>query len=342
MFSQNLPGLENLLLNQGIDDLDLRVQQPDDSREALIRALLPVPLEIDSVTRIRLGDYFRRSLQSKRSVAPYRLHTIISECKAGTIDGASLEAIFFQRGGTKAVTGLAAAATDNKQVIPLLTSLRDVQLQRFITSIELITPHQDLLFIAETLDRKKPARISKRKAFPSARTRRRSKGNQAERRGTTVTPIGNYRCSVPGKAPDGNVGEYEKADQCITTYFEGGLSRSITAHPAPRGNLSTESEFQSQSDIRRMSASGTTASTSVSGFRDSDISNQILLPATQHWQATHFQSSIEHDDLSQSINMPGSTEDAYDALVQPHRSAGPPEEQRMCHKLANHHNTNVF
>ncbi|KAH6646801.1 hypothetical protein BKA67DRAFT_540286 [Truncatella angustata] len=167
MQSQDIPTLDVVFSDQSIDVVSAFKRDPEDTCEALFRTLLSLPLNLCTATRIELGIYFRGSLQSPRSITPYRLHTIVAECKAGNIKRSTLEAKFFSYGGTKAVTYLAAATTDNKAVVGLLKNLEDDQLRRFVESIGTIEPHQDLRYIVDTLERKNPARLSKRKLLPS-------------------------------------------------------------------------------------------------------------------------------------------------------------------------------
>ncbi|KAH8695688.1 hypothetical protein BGW36DRAFT_298643 [Talaromyces proteolyticus] len=171
--AQKLPELKVICPNKLIDVDEALREDPNLVLEALIKAFLSLQVDEDTLTRIRLGDRFRRSLQAKRQTTPYRLHTIVAECKAGTVDDTSLEAKFFTHGGVRAVTALAAAATDDKQVVKQLKGLPEIQLQSFLMTVDVIKPHPDFLFIVETLDRKKPARLSKRKHIPEPRSRRR-------------------------------------------------------------------------------------------------------------------------------------------------------------------------
>lgn len=345
MFPLNQLNPHNLIVDQGSGDLDHGAQSPSDIRESLIKALLLVPLEPDSVTRIQLGDCFRRSLQSKRSASPYRLHTIISECKAGTIDRTSLEAKFFQHGGAKAVTCLAAAATDNKQIIPLLTSLSDGQLQCFISSIELITPHRDLLFIAETLDRKKPPRPSKRKAIPSVRTRRKIQqiGCPESSRTTVVkSAIGKQPCSVinPDKQAHNKISTRAMAGQCTKNNSEEEFRWSQVEYQAPQGLNLAGSVVQGQSGFACLTGPSTIASMHVLDFSASEVSNEAHVPGSQHRQ-THPQVWEGQNGPLHSTNMLAATEDTCDRLNQYLHKTGTPEEQSMCHNPTKDRGTDV-
>ena len=170
----NPPKLKVLLGSQSLNVEDASKQQRDLVLESLIRALLFLPLSIHTLTRIRLGDCFRRWLQSSRQTTPYRLHSIINECKTGMVDKASLEAKFFDHGGVRAVTALAAAAADDKQIVGLLNGLPHAEFQAFLKFIIAIEPHGDFLFIVETVDRKRPSKLPKRKHVPGPRPPRRS------------------------------------------------------------------------------------------------------------------------------------------------------------------------
>lgn len=169
MYAQDPPKLKVLLENGYFDIEDAVEREHDIVLETLISAFLLLPLSQHTLTRLQLGDCFRRSLQSSRQTTPYRLHTIVTECKAGSVDTSSLEAKFFEYGGVRTVTALAAAAADNKQIVSLLKGLSNVEFQAFLKSIDAIEPHRDLLYIIETLERKKPSRLSKRKHVPGPR-----------------------------------------------------------------------------------------------------------------------------------------------------------------------------
>lgn len=163
MFTQDPPKLKVLLGSGYLDIEDAVEREHDFVLETLISAFLLLPLSQHTLTRLQLGDCFRRSLQSSRQTTPYRLHSIVTECKAGSVDTSSLEAKFFEYGGVRTVTALAAAAADNKQIVRLLNGLSNAEFQAFLKSIDAIEPHRDLLYIIETLERKKPSRLSKRK-----------------------------------------------------------------------------------------------------------------------------------------------------------------------------------
>jgi hypothetical protein len=169
MFTQDPPKLKVLLGNGYLDIEDAVKREHDFVLETLINAFLLLPLSPHTLTRLQLGDCFRRSLQSSRQTTPYRLHTIVTECKAGSVDTASLEAKFFEHGGVRTVTALAAAAADNKQIVSLLKGLSNAEFQAFLKSIDAIEPHRDFLYIIETLERKRPSRLSKRKHVPGPR-----------------------------------------------------------------------------------------------------------------------------------------------------------------------------
>ncbi|KAF7172761.1 hypothetical protein CNMCM6106_006881 [Aspergillus hiratsukae] len=174
MSSKNLPKLMVLFENGAVGLEDALKKQPDLVLETLISAFLSLPVNEETLTRIRLGGWFRRSLQASRQTTPYRLQTVIAECKSGKADKASLEARFFAHGGVRAVAALAAAATDEKQVVRLLKGLPEPQLLSILKLIDTFEPHRDFLYIVETLDRRKPSKLSKRKYIPGPRSRRRS------------------------------------------------------------------------------------------------------------------------------------------------------------------------
>ena len=156
------PSLKVMIEGSFLDIRDACKRQPDLSRETLISALLLLPLEDQNIKRVQLGEAFRRSLQAGRQSTPYRLHSVISACKEGKMDGASLEAKFFGHGGARAVTALAVAAADNNDVMLQLEDLGNEELKAFLESIDAIDRHPDLLFMAEAMDRKRLSKTSKR------------------------------------------------------------------------------------------------------------------------------------------------------------------------------------
>lgn len=189
MFTQGPSKLKVLLGNGYLDIEDAVKREHDFVLETLISAFLLLPLSPHTLSRLQLGDCFRRSLQSSRQTTPYRLHTIVTECKAGSVDTSSLEAKFFEYGGVRTVTALAAAAADNKQIVSLLKGLSNAEFQAFLKSIDAIEPHRDFLFIIETLERKRPSRLSKRKHVPGPRPPR-----------PRPRPRGHYS-HIPGSVP---------------------------------------------------------------------------------------------------------------------------------------------
>jgi len=178
-----------LRLGDSFLDIDEACQtQPGLVRESLISALLLLPLDEQKIQRVQLGEAFRRSLQAERQSTPYRLHSVISACKEGKIDGASLEFKFFRRGGVRAVTALAAAAADDNDVMIQLEGLGDEELEIFLKSIEMIKWHPDLLFMAEAIDRKRPS-ITAKKTYlvrprPSRSTKKANADQQPNHKGS--------------------------------------------------------------------------------------------------------------------------------------------------------------
>ena len=196
MFTQDPPKLKVLLGNGYLDIEDAVKRDHDFVLETLISAFLLLPLSPHTLTRLQLGDCFRRSLQSSRQTTPYRLHTIVTECKAGSVDTASLEAKFFEHGGVRAVTALAAAAADNKQIVRLLKGLSNAEFHAFLKYIDAIEPHRDLLYIIETLERKRPSKLSKRKHVPGPRPPRprpRPPGHNSHIPGSIPQDLGRFQ-----------------------------------------------------------------------------------------------------------------------------------------------------
>ncbi|KAL5359337.1 hypothetical protein BJX96DRAFT_56686 [Aspergillus floccosus] len=173
MCAQGHPQLKVLLEHNLLNIGDALKQNSNIVREVLVEALLLCPLDDNTIVRIQLAERFRRSLQKSRQTTPYRLHTIISECKSGKTDVFSLEGRFFAHGGVRAVAALAAAATDDKDVVKMLKRLPELHLQALLRAIDTLEPHRDFIFIMETVDRKKPPRVSKKKHVPAPRSRRR-------------------------------------------------------------------------------------------------------------------------------------------------------------------------
>ncbi|KAF7587419.1 hypothetical protein BBP40_007259 [Aspergillus hancockii] len=95
MFAQNMPKLKVFFENRAINIEDALNKQPELVLEALTDAFLLLLVGEDTLTRIRLGECFRRSLQASRQTTPYRLHTIIAGCYSGTkvVEKVAAEAI---------------------------------------------------------------------------------------------------------------------------------------------------------------------------------------------------------------------------------------------------------
>ncbi|KAF4212695.1 hypothetical protein CNMCM8980_000788 [Aspergillus fumigatiaffinis] len=142
----NRPQLRMLLDNKLLDMQSAFKQQPDLVLKALVEDFPPVPAIEDTLTQIQLTHCFQLSLQAGQQTTPYRLHTIVSEL---------------------------TAATDNKQVINLLQRLPKIYLQPLVGLINRIKPHPDFVYMVDTLERKKPARLSKRRHIPEPHSRRR-------------------------------------------------------------------------------------------------------------------------------------------------------------------------
>ena len=158
-----MPSSLKVMLDGSLFDIrEACKKQPEIFRDTIISALLSLPLDDQKIKRIQLGEAFRSALQAERQSTPYRLHSVISACKARTIDEASLEAKFFEHGGVRAVTALAAAAADDNNIMLQLEDLRDAELQAFLESINTIEWHRDLLFMAEAMDRKRLSITSKK------------------------------------------------------------------------------------------------------------------------------------------------------------------------------------
>lgn len=144
-------------------------------REAFVDILLLIGLDDNILQRIRLGEAFRRSLQTERRSTPYRLHSVISACKESAIDNNSLEAKFYRHGGTRAVTALAAAAVDGNDIMHELECLTDNECESLVNSINRIRWHPDLEFMAESMNRKRTAITSKKTQLVRPRPSRYSK-----------------------------------------------------------------------------------------------------------------------------------------------------------------------
>lgn len=160
--SPQYSGLKLLLSDSLVDVEDACKTHASLVREVLINNLLLIGLDDNDLRRIRLGEAFRRSLQTERQSTPYRLHSVISACKESTIDASSLESTFYKHGGVRAVTALAAAAVDGKNIMQELEGLTDSECESLVTSIDSIKWHADLEFMAESMSRKRKAITSKR------------------------------------------------------------------------------------------------------------------------------------------------------------------------------------
>ncbi len=106
---------------------------------------------------------------------------VVSACKEGKIDEASLEARFFRYGGVRAVTALAAAGADDNIILGQLEGLGDEELGFFLKSIESIEWHPDLVFMAEATDRKRPSISTKKMSLVRRRPPRTTKRASADK-----------------------------------------------------------------------------------------------------------------------------------------------------------------
>jgi hypothetical protein len=238
MSRKNLPKLMVLFENGAVDLEDALEKQPDLVLETLISAFLSLPVNEEILTRIRLGGWFRRSLQASRQTTPYRLQTVIAECKSGKADKGSMEARFFAHGGVRAVAALAAAAADEKQVMRLLKGLPEPQLQSILELIDTIEPHRDFLYIVETLDRRKPSKLSKRKYIPGPRSRRRSLDSHFPYR-IPQKSTGNYAASGSRdmlSSPQGSRPSFSS--------FENRESTGMDDHPSRSSSSPLETSFE--------------------------------------------------------------------------------------------------
>lgn len=149
-------------------------------RESLINTLLLIELDDNCLRRIRLGEAFRRSVQIERQSTPYRLRSVISTCKEGSVVDSSLEAKFYKHGGIRAVTALAVAAADKSSIMRDLESLTDIECESLVKSITRMTWHPDLEFMAESLRRKPTVITSKKTQLVRPRPSRSAKNSQRE------------------------------------------------------------------------------------------------------------------------------------------------------------------
>lgn len=125
-------------------------------REVLTDAFAFVSLTPHTVPRIQLGSQFRLLLQAERKHTPYRLQMIAEECQLGTVEKSSLEIKFFESGGIYALTALAAAGADDKNVRLLLSKLPDAELRPVLRLVKALKPYGDFQFMAEKVRRGKP------------------------------------------------------------------------------------------------------------------------------------------------------------------------------------------
>ncbi|CAI6092488.1 unnamed protein product [Clonostachys chloroleuca] len=80
---------------------------------------------------------------------------MFAACKSGDIDKTSLEARFYEYSGIRALAALAAAISDDKQVVLLLQTFSNNALRSLLDSIKKIKPHSNLAFFTERIHRKK-------------------------------------------------------------------------------------------------------------------------------------------------------------------------------------------
>jgi hypothetical protein len=148
-----------------LDIKDVSRTRPDDARHHLLSALVNIPLDEKHIQLIQLGAAFRRSLQAERKKQPWRLQTIISACKKGQIGKASLEARFFQHGGVRAVTALAATGADKKTILKQLEGLGEKEFEWLLKVVDGFEWHKDLDEMAVTVDKRRPALTAKKTAL---------------------------------------------------------------------------------------------------------------------------------------------------------------------------------
>ncbi|CVL08155.1 uncharacterized protein FMAN_14185 [Fusarium mangiferae] len=156
---------------QNLGIADAVKQHPELVREALAEGLLSIPLEDSHVTRIRLHENFRRSLNAKRDVTPYRLQSVINKARRENLDPNSPDAKIYEHGGANAIAAYAAAAADQQHVLSLLETLPDHDLRRLLKAIDEIEPHPDLRYMTERACRKTSTVSSKRKHIAGPRRR---------------------------------------------------------------------------------------------------------------------------------------------------------------------------
>ncbi|KIV94126.1 hypothetical protein, variant [Exophiala mesophila] len=204
----------SIQLRLRLDDSFLDIEdacqtQPGVVRDSPLSALLLLPLDEENIQRIQLGEAFRHSLQAGRESTPCRLHSIISACKEGKIDDASLEARFFRHGGVRAVTALAAAGADDNNILSQPEGHGDEELGSFLKSIDTIKWHPDLEFMAEVTDRKRPSITTKETYLVRPRPPRSTKRANADKR-TSHKNSGRFsrpaRRTGPNAAERSNIG----------------------------------------------------------------------------------------------------------------------------------------
>ncbi|KAH7175755.1 hypothetical protein EDB81DRAFT_874587 [Dactylonectria macrodidyma] len=143
------PALKVFIGDEWMTVEDASQTAPDVLREVLTDAFAFVSLTPHTVPRIQLGSRFRLSLQAERKQTPYRLQKIAEECQLGTVEKSSPEMKFFESGGIHALTALAAAGTDDKNVGLLLSKLPDAELRPVLRLVKSLKPHGDFQFMAE-------------------------------------------------------------------------------------------------------------------------------------------------------------------------------------------------
>ncbi|KAL7763958.1 hypothetical protein ACKLNR_005103 [Fusarium oxysporum f. sp. zingiberi] len=240
---------------------------PDLIREALIQTLILVPLDDSHFARIQVQENFRRSLTAERDLTPYRLISSVKACQEGTIEEESWEKRFYNHGGTKALSGFAAAVADDKSVVSRLEKLSKDDLDGLLNSINKIQRHRDLCYLTDRIGRRKQqAAQSKRSILP--RPRRRAK--KPTHPPATLSNSGTNLSQTP-----------ESRAQCEVNYLD---ENSPNVHNFLEKSASEQLHLGSQTNTMPIEIDEMMSSAN-------DNLSQFIVP--------HCYGSLEVDDLSQ-------------------------------------------
>ncbi|KAH7125070.1 hypothetical protein B0J13DRAFT_531326 [Dactylonectria estremocensis] len=121
-----------------------------------------MPESLCLALKIFIGDEWM-TVKDASQTAPDVLHevltdafAIVEEYQLGTVEKSSPEMKFSESGGIHALTALAAAGAQDKNVGLLPSKLPDAELRPVLRLVKSLKPHGDFQFMAEKVRRGKP------------------------------------------------------------------------------------------------------------------------------------------------------------------------------------------